>query len=111
MAKKNLDTHNRWRNITVSFRVSPQESRKINYAANLYGMTKQDYIITCLTQHKVIVQGNSRIYKSLRDRMQEIHSELRRIEAGATVDEELLTAIHMISEVMDGLKEEVTDGR
>ena len=29
MSAKNLDTHNRWRNKTVAFRVSPEENKQI----------------------------------------------------------------------------------
>lgn len=33
MSAKNLDTHNRWRNKTVAFRVSPEENKQIDAAA------------------------------------------------------------------------------
>ena len=32
-------------------------------------------------------------------------NELRRIEAGACVNNELMDTIHMIAEIMDGMKE------
>ena len=44
MSAKNLDRHNRWRNKTVAFRVSPDEDREIETAVRLSGLTKQDYI-------------------------------------------------------------------
>ena len=44
MSAKNLDRHNRWRNKTVAFRVSPEEDREIETAVRLSGLTKQDYI-------------------------------------------------------------------
>lgn len=44
MSVKNLDRHNRWRNKTVAFRVSPDEDREIETAVRLSGLTKQDYI-------------------------------------------------------------------
>ena len=44
MSAKNLDTHNRWRNKTVAFRVSPEENEQIDAAVRLSGLTKQDYI-------------------------------------------------------------------
>ena len=44
MSAKNLDTHNRWRNKTVAFRVSPEENKQIDAAVRLSGLTKQDYI-------------------------------------------------------------------
>ena len=45
MSAKNLDKHNRWRNKTVAFRVSPEEGAQIETAVKLTGLTKQDYII------------------------------------------------------------------
>ena len=44
MSAKNMDNHNRRRNITVAFRVSPEEDRQIEMAVKLTGLTKQDYI-------------------------------------------------------------------
>ena len=48
MSAKNLDTHNRWRNKTVAFRVSPEENKQIDAAVRLSGLTKQDYIPAAL---------------------------------------------------------------
>ena len=35
MSAKNLDSHNRWRNRTVAFRVSPEEDAQIETAVRL----------------------------------------------------------------------------
>ena len=43
MSAKNRDEHNRWRNITVGFRVSPEENEQINIAVALSGLPKQEY--------------------------------------------------------------------
>ena len=45
MSAKSLDAHGRWRNITVAFRVSPEEDEQIERLVRLTGLTKQDYII------------------------------------------------------------------
>ena len=42
MSEKNLDSHNRWRNITVAFRVSPEEDAQIETAVWITGLTQQD---------------------------------------------------------------------
>ena len=83
MSAKNLDTHNRWRNKTVAFRVSPEENKQIDAAVRLSGLTKQDYITRRLLDRAVVVQGNPRVYKALRDQLAAVLKELRRIEAGA----------------------------
>ena len=57
MSAKNLDTHNRWRNKTVAFRVSPEENEQIDAAVRLSGLTKQDYITKRLLCRDVVVQA------------------------------------------------------
>ena len=57
MSVKNLDRHNRWRNKTVAFRVSPDEDREIETAVRLSGLTKQDYITRRLLCRDVVVQA------------------------------------------------------
>ena len=103
MSLKNRDNHNRWRNKTVAFRVSPEEDRQIETFVKLSGLTKQDYITRRLTCKDVVVQGNPRVYKALRDQLAAVLNELRRIEAGGS---ELLDVTEMIAVIMDGMKEE-----
>ena len=42
MSLKNRDEHNRWRNKTVAFRVSPEEDKQIETYVRLSGLTTQD---------------------------------------------------------------------
>lgn len=79
MSAKNLDNHNRWRNRTVAFRVSEEENAQIDTAVKLTGLTKQDYITRRLLCKDVVVQGNPRVFKALRNQMTDILDELRRI--------------------------------
>ena len=106
MSAKNLDNHNRWRSKTIAFRVSPEEDEQLEIAVRLSGLTKQDYIIRRLLNRDVVVQGNPRVYKALRDQLATVLNELRRIEAGANVSDELLDTINMIAAIMDGMKED-----
>jgi hypothetical protein len=106
MSAKNLDRHNRWRNKTVAFRVSPEEDREIETAVRLSGLTKQDYITRRLMCREVVVQGNPRVYKALRNEFAAVLVELQRIEAGGSVDGELLDAIRLIAAIMDGMRED-----
>ena len=106
MSAKNLDTHNRWRNKTVAFRVSPEENKQIDAAVRLSGLTKQDYITRRLLDRAVVVQGNPRVYKALRDQLAAVLKELRRIEAGGGVGDELLATIDLISVTLGGMKED-----
>lgn len=106
MSAKNLDRHNRWRNKTVAFRVSPEEDREIETAVRLSGLTKQDYITRRLLCRDVVVQGNPRVYKALRNELAAVLEELERIEAGNSVDGELLDTIRLIAAIMDGMRED-----
>lgn len=85
MSVKNLDNHNRWRSKTIAFRVSPEENEQIEIAVRLSGLTKQDYITRRLLDRAVVVQGNPRVYKALRDQLAAVLEELRLIEAGGGV--------------------------
>ena len=106
MSAKNRDEKGRWRNITVAFRVSPEEDAQIETAVKLTGLTKQDYITHRLTCRDVIVQGNPRVYKALRNELAAVLEELRRIEAGQRIDSDLLETINLIANIMDGMKED-----
>ena len=106
MSAKNLDNHNRWRSKTIAFRVSPEENEQIEIAVRLSGLTKQDYITRRLLDRAVVVQGNPRVYKALRDQLAAVLDELRRVEDGAGVDDELLDTIQMIAVIMGGMKED-----
>ena len=106
MSAKNLDSHNRWRNKTVAFRVSPEEDAQVEVAVKLSGLTKQDYIIKRLLCRDVVVQGNPRVYKALRDQLAAVLGELRRIEAEGGVDDELLATIRLITVTLGGMKED-----
>lgn len=106
MSLKNRDEHNRWRSKTVAFRVSPEEDAQIERYVQLLGLTKQDYITRRLTHRDVVVQGNPRVFKALRNQLAAVLEELRRIEAGKDVDLELLDLIEMIADILGGMKEE-----
>lgn len=106
MSLKNRDDHNRWRNKTVAFRVSPEEDKQIETYVRLSGLTKQDYITRRLTHRDIVVQGNPRVFKALRNQLAEVLAELQRIEAGGGVNDELLDVIEMIAGILGRLKEE-----
>ena len=67
MSVKTMDQQGRWRSTTVAFRMSPEENELLNQLVSLSGLTKQDYIIARLLNKKVIVEGNPRVYKALRN--------------------------------------------
>ena len=106
MSVKNRDEHNRWRNITVGFRVSPEENEQINIAVALSGLPKQEYCYRRCINRDIVVQGNPRVYKALRNQLAAVLDELKRIESPRDLSDELLDNIELITRTLDGMKEE-----
>ena len=106
MSLKVHDGQGRWRSKTVAFRISPQEDEQLETAVRLSGLTKQDFIIRRLQDREIVVVGNPRVYKALRNQLAAMLDELRRIASGEQVDDDLMDTIHLITTTMDGLKEE-----
>lgn len=105
MSAKNLDRKNRWRNKTVAFRMSPEEAQQLDTNVRLSGLTKQDYLIRRSLQRDIIVTGNPRVYKALKNEMAKILAELQRI-GQCNVSDELLDTIELIAFTLNGLKED-----
>lgn len=106
MSAKVMDKQGRWRNKTVAFRVSPEEDALLETAVKLSGLTKQDYILRRLQERDIVVQGNPKVYKALKDELKKVLEELQRIEGGENVNEDLLEVITLLAETMSGMKEE-----
>ena len=104
--EKSLDYKGRWRNHTVAFRVSDEEAKLLNDLVALSGLTKQDYITRRLLCRDVVVQGNPRVYKALKNQMAAIYEELKRMESISPDNDELLYTLQVITITLDGLNRE-----
>ena len=104
--EKSLDYKGRWRNHTVAFRISDEEAKLLNDLVALSGLTKQDYITRRLLCRDVVVQGNPRVYKALKNQMAAIHEELKRMESVSPDNDELLYTLQVIAITLDGLNRE-----
>ena len=109
--EKNLDRQGRWRNRTVAFRVSEEEAQLIDRLVAISGMTKQDYVLFRLTGRDIVVHGNPRVYKALRDQMRMIHEELIRIKDTSELSEGLMILIKAVAQTMEGMKNECIAGK
>ena len=103
---KNLDKQGRWRNKTVSFRMSNEEVILLDNLVSLSGLTKQDYIIKRLLCKDVIVVGNTRIYKALKNHMEQVFTELKRLSTTQEIDDVILSTIQFINQILKDMKEE-----
>ena len=90
----------------VAFRVSPEEDELLETAVRLSGLTKQDYIIRRLQEKEVVVTGNPRVYKALKNELAKVLNELKCLKKGDNVPEDLLEVIRLITITMNGMKEE-----
>ena len=106
MSAKNRDEHGRFRSITVGFRVSPEENEQINIAVALSGLPKQEYCYRKCMDRDIIVQGNPRVYKALKNQLAAVLDELKRIGDAGELRDELLDNIGLITRTLQGMKEE-----
>lgn len=106
MSHKVRDQKGRWRAITIGFRVSKEESDAINEAVALSGLSKRAYIVNKLLNRDVVVKSNSKTYKALKDRMDTIIAELKRLETAGDCTDELLETINYVTTIYTGYKED-----
>ena len=104
--EKNLDTKGRWRNRNVGFRVSEEEAKLLDELVELSGLAKQDYILRRLLNREVVVQGNPKVFKALKNQMTQIYEELKRLESVSDDNEELLMVVEMVATIMKGMVNE-----
>lgn len=103
MSRKNCDGRGRWRSQTIAFRVSPEEGAAIRSRAKLSGLTLQEYLTRRSLEQDIVIVGNPRVYKALKDQMEQICSELRRLSPGDPVDPDLQETIRLVAEVHAGM--------
>lgn len=107
MSAKNLDRHNRFRSITVGFRVSPEENEQINKVVAISGLSKQEYCYRrCMQQDIIVNSGNPRVFKALRNNLTEVLDELKNKKE---VTDEMLEIIKLITITLQGFKEEFNE--
>ena len=104
--EKSLDAKGRWRNRNVGFRVSEEEAKLIDDLVELSGLAKQDYILRRLLNREVVVQGNPKVFKALKNQMTQIYEELKRLESVSDDNEELLIVVEMVATIMKGMVNE-----
>lgn len=107
MSTKRVDAKNRWRNVMVSFRASPEEAQQLDRLVALSGLTKQDYIMKRLADREITVESNPRVYKALRIEMSRILQELQRISDSSEISDELKELIGMIATILGEMKGDV----
>ena len=103
MSEKNLDTHGRLRSKTIAFRMSQEEADLLDRLVALSGITKQDYIISKLSDTTGKVVPSSRMQKGMEDAMLLIYRELLRITDADNVSPELAALTEKIGSIFADL--------
>ncbi len=98
-----IPSHNRFRSQSIAFRVSPEEDKQINIAVSLSGMTKQDYITYKLLDRTINVKASCKVHRAVYDRLTEVLEQLKRLNDGREIDDELMDNISLITRLVDGL--------
>ena len=86
--------------------MSKEEVILLDNLVSLSGLTKQDYIIKRLLCRDVVVVGNTKIYKALKNHIEQIFTELKRLSNTQEIDDITLSTIQFIGQILQGMKEE-----
>lgn len=81
----------RERSVTIGFRATPEQARRIDLMARASDMTKQDYLYKRALEEEIVVRPDVRVYKMLRDETARVpgaqaHTVRRRGRRGARLD-------------------------
>lgn len=109
MSAKNTDRQGRLRSKTIAFRMSPEEAELLQRMADASGMTKQDYLIERALCREVTVIPNKRMQRYMEEGMLFVYKELRRIESGGDIPEELADLVYMLGGIFAGLGREIDE--
>ena len=109
MSNKIYDKENRWRSLTVGFHMSPEEAEQLNIKVKLSGLPKQEYLIkSCLNQTLHVVCGR-KVAREMQMQLEAILEELQRVDQLGELEEEVLTPLRSILEII-GADEEMQKG-
>ena len=100
MSEKRLDNKGRWRSKDVGFRLSPEEADLLNKYVALSGLTKREYIANRVLNMDIIVYPNPRVYKALRNSLNDVYEVLIRINNSGEISTELLSTIQFIANML-----------
>lgn len=96
---------NRFRNITISFRLSPEEKAELEARIKVCGIPKGEYFIKSLLHQRIEISVGK--YKS--DRLALELKKLRELFENVTVDSELSEVANEILALLTQLQKIITD--
>lgn len=105
MSEKVYDNKGRWRNKTVSFRVSEIEAEKIDRFVRMSGLTKQDYLASRALQKEIKVIPSTRVLKGLKEELKETCYELKMLNFFLENKSDLMQCIQQCNSILERMGE------
>lgn len=99
--KKKKNEKNRKRNVIMNFRVSPAEKEAIEARIAMTGLSKSDFFIESCMYQKILVHGNIRTFTEIKNRMEDIATDIDRNPKLEDLDEEKAMCLKTILEILD----------
>lgn len=101
MSAKSVDSKGRFRSKTIAFRVSPAEKKAINDRAKLCGYQNMQYfLLDSLLHQQIKAEANPLMLTRFRVQLFAILEELKRIESGNKIDEELFEPLKTMLQIL-----------
>lgn len=101
--KRKKNEKNRKRNRILNFRVSQEEYDLINKQIEISGLSKQDYFIQLLGEHKINITADYRVADTI---AKEIFQLARVIKKFGKLDEEAQDILLYVLEIYEEIKQE-----
>lgn len=101
----------RKRNMAIAFRVTPEENELVNLLPKTANMTKQEYIMSKLTDTAIVVQPSTRTFKALKDAMAKVYVELSRIRRAGDMSEALTERVELLTDMFQNLGAKIPQSR
>ena len=102
--------YHRKRTISKAFRVSREESERIELLARAAGVTQQEYSMAKIEDREFTVVPDIRTYKMLRESMRQVYQELCRLRDCSAMDKRLIAKIELLSDLFVGIAGDVERG-
>lgn len=99
----------RKRNKTIAFRATSEENDVITLLAEAAGMTKQEYIMSKLTDTTVVIKPSTRTMRALKKELAKTYSELERLRKASDMSEELEQRLSLLLDIVQGLGAEIPE--
>ena len=101
---KKYENYERRRNKYIGFRLSPEEKERLDKYVKMSGMTFRDYVAKRALNEEVVVIGNTKVYKALKNQLEEIANRLKEMSGQEKTDEEFLKVTEFALKIYEGMK-------